>query len=501
MRRVWISKIQALIAVIIGFSMPVAILTGYHYSVLIGPPRIDTTSTRGGSFGDGRDGDLLIHAGQTVSLNIVSAEVSASGSNAVPVNSTGFAIGDVVLFHQTQGTSNVGRWEVNQIAAINESNSWTLVRALTWSYTNRDGHAQVIKVPQYRNVTVEAGGVLTALPWDGSVGGISVFMANGIVDIAGQVAIVRKDFKAGDESNAPITAHYNGSGGGSYASPRGNSTALVGAGGGGGGAIFNDQGTIATFGGGGGIYIDRGTPTIQKSNINTNGSYYGEAGGVVAIVALDREQMGSYAAGTNGLGLADIPQQLDPLIVLLKYLLRQILSLGSSPSLIDITPSNSFQQTKITTHLLIEDTSSHFATIYRHITPPAPRTRRYLNYFLFGGRYHCVGASCEDSWDPSIASIGSSRSIAPTSLNSIFDLAMLLLLIHLHRVIAPGGIYGYPLGEHPPPAALRGLYRAAAHQAQPLSERGSPPPLPHFGRRRASGWPPERDLVQADRAR
>ncbi|MEZ4730152.1 MAG: hypothetical protein R3E79_23730 [Caldilineaceae bacterium] len=100
-------------------------------------------------FGDGRDGDLTVNPGQTVVINLDTARVNASGTNANN-HSTGFVIGDLLLFHQTQGT-NVGQWELNTIAAVNSPTDWTLTQPLQYIYTNSSGKAQVIKVPQYRN--------------------------------------------------------------------------------------------------------------------------------------------------------------------------------------------------------------------------------------------------------------------------------------------------------------------------------------------------------------
>ncbi|HYP41878.1 MAG TPA: hypothetical protein VEX13_16090, partial [Chloroflexia bacterium] len=60
-------------------------------------------------FGDGRDGPLTVAGGATVIINTVRTGIIASGTSAVPQNPSGFAVGDLVFFHQTQGTANVGR--------------------------------------------------------------------------------------------------------------------------------------------------------------------------------------------------------------------------------------------------------------------------------------------------------------------------------------------------------------------------------------------------------
>ncbi len=140
-------------------------------------------------FGDGRDGDLTVGSGQTIVINNVRVNVTASGTSASPANSNGFGVGDVVLFHQTQGTANVGLWEFGQIAAINSPTSWTLAKPLAYSYDSTNGKAQAIRVPRYRNITVQSSGTLTAPAWDGGTGGILVFQANGTVDVGGSIAM------------------------------------------------------------------------------------------------------------------------------------------------------------------------------------------------------------------------------------------------------------------------------------------------------------------------
>ncbi|MEI8081821.1 MAG: hypothetical protein WCI74_08255, partial [Actinomycetes bacterium] len=63
-----------------------------------------TGTTSYDMFGDGRDGDLTVLSGQTVTINTVRTNVTASGNAASPAQSNSFAVGDTVMFHQTQGT-------------------------------------------------------------------------------------------------------------------------------------------------------------------------------------------------------------------------------------------------------------------------------------------------------------------------------------------------------------------------------------------------------------
>ncbi|MBI5305488.1 MAG: fibronectin type III domain-containing protein [Chloroflexi bacterium] len=154
-------------------------------------------------FGDGRDGDLVVTSGMTVYADLVRTNVTASGTTANTGGSTGFAVGDLILFHQSRETANVGRWEFNTITAINSTTNWTLAKPLSYAYDNTNGRAQAIKVRQYRNVTVESGGLITATPWDGWTGGIVVFLANGTTTING--TIVANGTSASNNSFSPGT--------------------------------------------------------------------------------------------------------------------------------------------------------------------------------------------------------------------------------------------------------------------------------------------------------
>jgi hypothetical protein len=210
-------------------------------------PTMTPTAAPAPSFaGDGRDGDLSIVAGQTFTPNTVRANVSASGMQAAVSDSSGFNVGDRVLLHQSQGTANVGRWELNQIAAINGT-SWTLASPLGSIYDNTNGRAQVVKVPQYRYLTVNAGGILTAPAWDGNTGGILALMCKEVCGVAGTVHVSGLGFRGGAPYNVANTLQYQGEG---TIGPGGRSQAANGNGGGGGHAEYPTQAWTGGAGGG-----------------------------------------------------------------------------------------------------------------------------------------------------------------------------------------------------------------------------------------------------------
>ena len=144
------------------------------------------------AFGTGADSDLIVAAGETAYTDNVRAELVASAASGQPslnLNSVaGLAAGHELLLIQVHGTG-AGRYEFGRIAAIN-GNTVTLQQNLVNAYTRDDSsRAQVVRVPNYRNVSVLGGGVLTAHSWNGATGGVIAFRSSGTTTIAGMITI------------------------------------------------------------------------------------------------------------------------------------------------------------------------------------------------------------------------------------------------------------------------------------------------------------------------
>ncbi len=147
-------------------------------------------------FGTGVDNDLIITSGQTVYTDNVRSALSATASNGqanISVStSTGCAIEQEVLVIQMQGTG-VGSYEFARVSGVN-GNMLMLSHGLSYTYTvSGNSKAQVLVIPNYRSVTIQGGGILTAHAWDGNTGGTMVFrvsdalvvQASGIIDLKG----------------------------------------------------------------------------------------------------------------------------------------------------------------------------------------------------------------------------------------------------------------------------------------------------------------------------
>ncbi len=240
----------------------------------------------GGSMGsgDGSDGDLVVTSGTKI-VNSVATSLSNSasvGDTFINVNSqNAFKVGDEIMIIQSQGgtTSNVGNYEFKRITSVT-GQRFGLESGLSNFY---DGKTQVLKIPNYKNVTVASGATLKPMPWNGSMGGILVFRASGVVDIRGKVDASEVGFRGGEsdssycyenEKGYQTCTAYNGSGvtGGGDGSTRGGNGANAFSGG---GYYYHYSG-----GGAGSFKISSPSPESTASKLYLgNGSTQGAGGG------------------------------------------------------------------------------------------------------------------------------------------------------------------------------------------------------------------------------
>ncbi len=210
-------------------------------------------------------GSLTVSSGQTLYANTIQTAATASGTSATVGSSTGFDNGDTVLFHQTQGT-NAGKWELNTIASMS-GNAWTLTNALANSYS---GKAQVLKVPHYTSVTIQNGATLTALPWNGTTGGVLAFQSDGTVTVNGTIDMNGKGYRGGAGSRR--ADGHSGQQGESYTnigatcSTNGCNVKANNGGGGGSGGVF----ASGSGGGSGAGFASAGTNAPTGASIPGN---------------------------------------------------------------------------------------------------------------------------------------------------------------------------------------------------------------------------------------
>jgi hypothetical protein len=272
-----------------------------------------------GYFGAGTDGSLTISTNTTDSP-INSACTGTSESQSLTATNASFAIGQIILIHQTQG-SMAGQYELQTIQGYTAG---TITTAAPLANTYTTG-AQVQVLHQYTNVTINTGITWTASAWNGTTGGILAFLANGTITVTGSIVADKCGFRGGT-SVVNSQQGYQGEGitgvGGASNSPEGNgggggtlSSNLLGQaqGGGGGNGSAGQQGgvdqntrtggqggniagandlTTMVFGGGG------GGGAQQSGGSSTNGQ---NGGGIIFMIGVTVGVTGSISsAGGNG---------------------------------------------------------------------------------------------------------------------------------------------------------------------------------------------------------
>ena len=105
--------------------------------------------------------------------------------------------------------ANAGQWELNQINAYTPG-IITLQKVAQNTYVTDSGNnrAQVIQLKQWRGYTQNSPDVLTAKPWDGSVGGVLAILCKGAITNNGTINL------AGSNGGAWGSAHGGATGGG-----------------------------------------------------------------------------------------------------------------------------------------------------------------------------------------------------------------------------------------------------------------------------------------------
>ena len=143
----------------------------------------------------------------------------AVGATAITLNAampTGLAIGDLIMIYQAQGATintidnvnygdvtaynNAGLYEfayIQAVAGVNLTVSCGIKNAYIGTGITR---AQVIKVPQYTTLTINAGFSILPTAWNGQTGGIVAISAQSIIN-NGSINASNSGFRGGALSN------------------------------------------------------------------------------------------------------------------------------------------------------------------------------------------------------------------------------------------------------------------------------------------------------------
>jgi len=185
----------------------------------------------------GVDGDYTVTAANTI-LNrytALAANVSAGATSFQVANVSALdspipqlgplAPGDLLMLIQMQGASINSTDSVNygSVTALNGAGNYELVTVgsidiftntitingegcitgLRKSYTTT-GRTQVIRVPQFQNLTINSGASVVAPAWDGTLGGVIAIQVSRFLTINGSISATGLGFRGGAVDNASV---------------------------------------------------------------------------------------------------------------------------------------------------------------------------------------------------------------------------------------------------------------------------------------------------------
>ncbi len=149
-----------------------------------------------------------------VSAGATQIRVSSSTINSNGRFSGNLEVGSLIMIIQMQGATmttssntsttwgavsalnNAGKYEFAEVASIASGSKINLTAALKNSYTS-GGNTQIVRVPRYTTLTVNAGASITTDDWNGSRGGIVAIEVNGATTINGTINVSGKGFRGG----------------------------------------------------------------------------------------------------------------------------------------------------------------------------------------------------------------------------------------------------------------------------------------------------------------
>lgn len=129
--------------------------------------------------------------------------------------------GDLVMIIQMQGATitnavddatyggitaynNTGNYELKTVLSISV-NTITFCDPLTKAYTvSGTKRTQVVRIPRFADLTLGGNAIVSAKPWDGTVGGVCALEVNGNFILNGKIDVTGTGFRGGAVANAAV---------------------------------------------------------------------------------------------------------------------------------------------------------------------------------------------------------------------------------------------------------------------------------------------------------
>ncbi|NJS15407.1 MAG: hypothetical protein HC788_13380, partial [Sphingopyxis sp.] len=179
----------------------------------------------------GKDGDQTVSASTVLNQYAALAGSPGAGAPSVSLASAipGLARGDLVLIYQAQGAAidtpdtaaygavsgvgSAGLWEFQTVASVSGltvtfANYGGACGGLRNGY-DAAGRPQMIRVPQYRNLTINGGATVSAQPWNGSTGGVAAIHVSQTLTNNGAISADGAGFRGGAVDNFTTGTNVN----------------------------------------------------------------------------------------------------------------------------------------------------------------------------------------------------------------------------------------------------------------------------------------------------
>lgn len=180
----------------------------------------------------GKTGNVTLSATTTIvnEYTTLTADASAGSATLTVASNTlnannrfaaALAPGDLVMIIQMQGATidasdaasygavtaynNAGRNEVAEVQAVSGTTGITLACNLKYNYSAA-GRVQVVRLPRYATLVLNAGATLTGSAWNGSVGGVVAAEVQNGTTLNGTVSATGLGFRGGAIDNSSTDA-------------------------------------------------------------------------------------------------------------------------------------------------------------------------------------------------------------------------------------------------------------------------------------------------------
>lgn len=214
---------------------------------------------------DARRGDTTLNLVQTPGLGVDALLPLVANDLLLVVQQQGADLDpqNTVRYGEVTDLRSAGRYEFISVISLDPALGKIQVTSGCGGLKNdyqAAGHVQIIRVPQYRSLTVSAGASVVAPAWDGQVGGVIAMQVRDTVTVDGSLDVSGLGFRGGAKN--PLTMQRSPAVGSFYRSMNNQDGANRGEGIGGSSSDYAAVGAFgrgaAANGGGGGNRINAG---------------------------------------------------------------------------------------------------------------------------------------------------------------------------------------------------------------------------------------------------